>query len=139
MVVTFNLKNCKFFIEGIDYPGHVTVHGHMELAEQTTDAVENLEHANTQTERRLFLGPCIVLRRFVPTSAGLTTPFNMELRKRQSKQFGLLDEMESAAVASLKRAIIITPALLLPRTEGQYTLDINACDKQIECVLFQEQ
>lgn len=50
-----------------------------------------------------------------------------------------LDEEKRKAVDVLKDMLITPPVLALPPLNGKNTIDINACDTQVECVLIQEQ
>lgn len=61
------------------------------------------------------------------------------MREYQSETFGPLDIKESAPVAILEKALKSLPGLVISRTKDQYTLDTNACDKQIGVVLLQKQ
>lgn len=62
--------------------------------------------------------------------ARLIAALNNKLRRDQPKQFGPLTEEESAAVASLNKALISTPVLVLPKRKGWYTLNTNDCDEK---------
>lgn len=68
---TLNLKICMFFTETIDYLGDVIRPDRLELAERTTDAVEQWEKPMTWTELRSFIVICNVFRLFVPKFARL--------------------------------------------------------------------
>lgn len=132
--VTLKLKKCKFFAEISDYVGHVIQPGGMDLAENTTNAVEKFEEYTTQTKLRSFFGLCNMFRPFVPNFSRLGGPLNKKVRKDEPKQFGPLDEMEGTSVATLKKALTSPPALALPTSEGRYMFNTDACDKQGGCV-----
>lgn len=57
----------------------------------------------------------------------------------QPNQIRPIHKKESAATESLKEASITPVVLALPENSGLYTLYPNACDKQLGCVLLQEQ
>lgn len=126
---TLSLKKCRLFAENINYLRHVIWTGRFEPAEHTTNTVAKLKYTTTKMEPCSFLGLCNVFWRFVPKFARLVAPLNKKLRKNQTKHFGPLDKKESAAVASLKEALIQPSARDLPRSEGQSTLDTDICDK----------
>lgn len=137
--VTLTLKKCKLFADGIDYLCHVIRLRRLELAESTKDAVTKLESPTTRTELRCFLGLWNICRWFVPNFARLAVPLDRQLRKEQHDTFCLLDETEITAVTSSKEAFINLQALPLPRTKQRYTVDTDAFDKHIVCVLHQDQ
>lgn len=104
-----------------------------------TDAVTTLKRPSTLTEPRLFLGLCNVFTRIAPNFSILAAVPNNKLGKDQPKQFEPLDGEERAAVTLLKRFVIRSPVLALPRAKGWYRPNTDVCDKQIGCVLLQEQ
>ena len=137
--VTLKLKKCFFFTDKIDYLGHVIRPGKLQIAEHTTDAIRQLQAPTNLTELRSFLGLCNVFRRFVPNFARIAAPLNRKLRKGEPTVFGPLNEEEMGALEELKKRLIEPPILTLPRRDGRYTVDTDACDKQVGCVLLQEQ
>lgn len=50
-----------------------------------------------------------------------------------------LNEVGKKAVGVLKDKLVAPPVLALPQLAGQYTIDTDACDTQIGCVILQEQ
>lgn len=101
-----------------------------------TDAVTKPEHPTSQTELCLLLRLCNAFRQIVPNFARLAASFNNKFRKNQPKQFGTLDEQESATATLLNVAQMGPPVLSLPKTEGWYKLDTDAYDKQFGCILL---
>lgn len=79
--VTLKLKKYKSFAGINDYLGHVIRLNFLELAKDTTDAVEKLEHPTTQSELRSYLGLWSVLRQFIPNFARLAAPLNIILKR----------------------------------------------------------
>lgn len=63
----------------------------------------------------------------------------MKLGKGQMQMFdGLSDEATIASV-TLRTKLIVHPVLLLPGSQGDITVDTDACEKHIGCVLLQNQ
>lgn len=67
-----------------------------------------------------------------------SSPHYYELQKDHPKNFGPVNEKESVAGALFKEVLRRPPVLALSITKGQYTLDTNGYDKQIECEFLQE-
>lgn len=66
-------------------------------------------------------------------------PLNKQLQKCQPVGSSPLDETELSALEAFKTAHIQPPVLAVPDANGPHTLDRNACDVQIGCVLLQKQ
>jgi RNase H-like domain found in reverse transcriptase len=109
------------------------------VAEKNTLFIRTVQPPSTQSELRSLLGLCNVYRRFVPGFAKIASPLNALLRKGESPQLGPFDKNQLEACRTLKEKIISPPILLLPRAQGQYTLDTDASQDQIGCFIFQEQ
>ena len=88
---------------------------------------------------RSFLGLCNVYRRFVPNFSRIAKPLNQRLMKGQQTTWGDLNEEEQQACETLKDKLVNPPILVLPRLGRRYTIDTDACDVQVGCVLLQEQ
>lgn len=136
--VTLKLKKSSFLAETISYLGHVSRSGRIEIRTATTDAFGQLKNPTTQTEIRSFLGLCNIFRRFVPYLSKVAAPLNKKLCKDQLKSFPSLAVEEKQAVECLKDLLSNPPTHALPRATAHYTVDTNACDIQIGCVLLQK-
>ena len=79
--LSLKLKKCKFFATSVDYFGHVTRPGQLEVATKNTEAVKRFKEPTTQTEQRSFLGLFNIYRRFVPKFARIAAPLNAFLKK----------------------------------------------------------
>jgi len=137
--VTLKLRKCSLFADKVDYLGHVIRPGKLEVSEHTTDAVRDVKEPTTVTGIRSFLGLCNVFRRFVPNFARIAAPLNAKLRKGEPVSFGPFNDKEQEAFDTLKMRLISPPVIALPRGTGKYTVDTDACDRQVGCVLLQEQ
>lgn len=80
-----------------------------------------------------------VFRWFVSNFARLAALHNKKMGKDQPEHFGSLNVKESAAVVSVEGALISPSVLFLLKNKGLYILYTYSCDKQIKCVLYQEQ
>lgn len=137
--VTLRLKKCTFYTEKINYLGHVVKPGKLEIASHIADAIHDLKTPQTLTDLRSFLGICNVFRRFVPNFPIIAAPLSKKLMKNQPANLWELVAEELDALAILKEKLILPTILELLRFEGQFTLDTDAYDKQIGCVLVRKQ
>jgi hypothetical protein len=64
---------------------------------------------------------------------------NALLRKGESPRLGELSSEQLAAFEKLRDNLLNLPILAFSRVEVMFTLDIDACDEQIGCTLFQDQ
>lgn len=86
---------------------------------------------------RFSLGLCNLYRRFVPSFARLSSPLNKNLKEGVLLQFELYYTKRDA-VDVRKEKLVTLHVLALPRLNGQYRNDANACDAQVGCGLLQE-
>lgn len=61
------------------------------------------------------------------------------LRKGEPVCFGPLSEEKRDTMKKLQIKLISPSVLELPRFTGRYTVDTDACDRKVGCVLLQEQ
>lgn len=62
-----------------------------------------------------------------------------ELRMDQPTNFGPFNEEVLAAINAMKDALLSPPVLAIPIFIAHMTLDTDACDKRVGCVLLQKQ
>lgn len=124
--------------DAIDYLGHVIAPKRFYIATEKIDAVRNLKYPTTTTELRSFLELCSDCRQFVPNFSQMTALLNKRLKRGEQTTFELKDE-ERQTVEYMKEKLTTPAVLALPRSEGQLLIDTDACDKQVGCVLLQEQ
>lgn len=71
-----------------------------------------------------------------PNFARLADPIYEKVQKDQVTNFGQHDEEEIATINPLKGALVLPPVIALPKSSGHKTLDKDACDKQVGCLLL---
>lgn len=109
-----------------------------EVSTQTIQVIRGLEHPANLTELQSSLGLCNVFCRLVQKLA-VATPLNKKLRNGQPQTFDKLSNDEITALERLKIKLANPVVLELSLWQGDYTVDTDACDKQIGCDLLQEQ
>lgn len=137
--MTLKFNKCYFFTDTVDYLGHVIRPGKLEVASHTIDAIDGLNKPTTVTKLRLFLVFFNVFRRLVPNISIITSPLTNKLRKDEPATFDRIGKDKTEAFDSLKQRLMKLPVFGLPSLNGRYTTDTDASDKNIGCVLLQEQ
>lgn len=133
---TLNLKNCEFFTNCIDFSYQVIFPGRLEVSTGTIEAICRLQRATAMAELRSFLGLCNVLHGFFPNLASISAPLNKKIRKCKLQTFDGSTDDEITALETLKERLVELPGLALSHLQDDYTVDTNACNKQIRCALL---
>lgn len=81
---------------------------------------------------------CNVYCRFEPNLARVAALLNVHTSKNALKELPEPTEEELKAFQLLKEALTSPPILHLPDPNRPYSVDNDACDKQIGCAIFQE-
>lgn len=123
----------------VEYLGQMFRSRRLEIASHTMDAIRGLKKPANSTKH----WPCLRLRNvnqiFVLSFARLATPLNAMQQKHQGTALGTLSEKKTKLLSTLYNALIIPPVLTLCSTTVHMTLDADACNVQIDCVLLRQQ
>jgi transposase InsO family protein len=136
--VSLKLRKCSFFTKTVRYLGHVIQPGTLAIDDTSTASLKGARAPATQSEIRSFLGMCNVYRRFIKDFSHIAEPLNALLRAGQPETIATWGEKEEQAFRSLVEAICAPPILRLPRRNLPFTVDTDASDYQVGCVLFQD-
>ena len=82
---------------------------------------------------------CNVYRRFIKAYAHIAKLLTKLTSTKLPHVLPLLDAAQLAAFEYLKERLTSTPILALPRREGLFILDTDACAFQVGCTLLQQQ
>lgn len=104
-----------------------------------THVIKGLKAPKNITKRCLLFGLCNVFHQFVLSFAHIGAPQSQNLKKDQPTHFGALTADELNAIRELQNKLVSPLILELPYSGGSYTLDTDACNAQLGCVLIQEQ
>lgn len=123
----------------IDYLGHVIKPGRMDAGSHTNEAIRAFQATSNINESRFFHGLRNMPRCFLPYLAQFTADLNCKLQKPTTRLHWVIWRA-AQFFAYLEREACFTPmVLLLPRSYGTHTVDMNACARQVGCVLLQKQ
>lgn len=132
--MTLYMKKGVFFTNCIDYCIHVIRPGRLGVSTLTIHAVRGHKNPTNLTEVRSFLRLRKVLRLLVPNLACVSVPLNEKLRKRKLGILERLPNEKITALKTLKPKFMEPPVLAFTRSQGNYTVHIEACYKQIGCM-----
>ena len=135
-----NLKlkpsKCQILQTRIEFLGHVITKTGVETDPKKVSAVREWPTPKNVHDVRAFLGLCSYYRRFVPNFAADSAP--LCALTGALKKFEWTPEC-TAAMNALKEKLTTSPILALPRDAGGYTIDCDASNFGIGCVLSQGQ
>jgi len=80
-----------------------------------------------------------VYRRFIKDYAHIAKPLTKRTSKKLPHVLPPLDAAQMAAFEHLKERLTSTPILALPRRNGLFILDTDACAVQVGCTVLQQQ
>lgn len=129
---------CDFFTGIIDYLGHVIQPHCVEIATQTMNEIKGLRPPTKYRQALLFLQIVQFILSFRVQICTHSSPAYSEVEKDQPKYFAALSADEQNFMHEMWHKLVSTPILTLPYAEGRYTLDTDAPNFHVRCVLLQE-
>ena len=128
------LKKCAFWLDCIDFLGHVISGEGVTVDPQKIEAVVKWERPRNVTEVRSFLGLAGYYRRFVEDFSRIAAPMTALLHK--GTPYIWSDACE-ASFQQLKQRLVEAPILALPNSEDDFVIYSDASKRGIGCVLMQ--
>lgn len=136
--LTINLEKCEFCRPSLKYLGYLLDEQGLRTDPDKVAAMLNFPRPKTVTELKRFIGLVGWYRRFIPFFANLTAPITDLIKgKRKSQQI----EWNIAAEESfdkIKEALVSAPILASPNFNKTFTIQCDASDVGVGCVLTQE-
>lgn len=136
----FNLKlkpsKCHLLQQRVLFLGHILSKEGVATDPSKIRAVEEWTVPKNVRQVRSFVGLCSYYRRFIDEFAEIAKPLHYLTRKRVPF---LWDDECQHAFEELKKRLITSPILGLPRDGGRYVLDTDASAYAIGAVLSQKQ
>lgn len=134
--VTLKLKKQACFTNRIDYLDFVIKSGRHEVTNHRADAIRELKIPTKVIALRSYLRLCNGFRQFVPNFARITSPFSSRPKKTKQKEPRSLEENELKSLDALQETLLPPPVFTMPTGKGRFTLDTDACKRQVGCVMF---
>lgn len=135
--ITLKLQKCALFTNMIDYLGHISLSGWIDIANDTANAVRKRKAPTTVTGLRSLLAISSVFRSLVPNLARISSALSRSFKKTEANDLEPLEKDELLALDTPKKNSIWLPVLSLPKQIGLYTLDTDAGDEQVKRALLQ--
>lgn len=111
---TLRLKKYKYFIETIDYIGHVICSRFLEIVPRRTDARCGLQPVTRLTEPKPLPESCNVFELFNLNFACIIASLNEKRCKNKTSPFGTVSEKIMSLASKLRHAYISSPVFQLP-------------------------
>jgi len=137
--VSLKPSKCHLFQQEVEYLGSVVRPGQLPVNQNNIKILAQALPPRNQTELKSFPGMCNVYRRFIKAYAHIAKLLTKLTSTKLPHVLPLLDAAQLAAFEYLKERLTSTPILALPRREGLFILDTDACAVQVGCTLLQQQ
>ncbi|XP_022641613.1 uncharacterized protein LOC106773250 [Vigna radiata var. radiata] len=129
------LSKCEFWMEEVQFLGHVISAGGISVDPAKVQAVLQWERPKTVTEVRSFVGLAGYYRRFIENFSRIVAPLTQLTRK--DHPFAWTDKCESC-FQELKQKLTSAPVLTIPDTGKPFEVFCDASHQGLGCVLMQE-
>lgn len=133
------VKKCSFFKNSFNHLWYFIRFRRLEHDSHTTKAICPFKLPSIFTGLTSFLRLCNDLRQFIPDFGRIASPLNQRFNKVQPNPFALPNSKDLQAIYTLKIARMSPYVLPLPYSGGDMTLDADACNFQINCIMLQKQ
>ena len=129
-------EKCHLLAKEVLFLGHILSGEGVKPSPTKTDMILGWEVPKSTKEVRQFLGMASYYRRFIKDFAQIVSPLSKLTSK--SVKFSWSQQCQEA-FDSLKGALIGPDVMAYPLTDGEFSLDTDACDTAIGAVLSQVQ
>ena len=137
-------SKCEFLVKKLEFCGHIVGNGEIRPLVSKIDIIKNWPTPTTIHELRQFLGLASYYRRFIRGFAQICVPLfialqetDVEIRQKKYRPVAWNAKCEDA-FRTLKNALTNTPVLSQPDTTRPFTIETDASEWAIGCVLLQE-
>ena len=136
--VSLKPAKCHLFQQEVEYLGHFVRQGQLLVNQKNITILAQALPPRHQTELKSVLGMFDVYRRFIKDYANIAKPLTKLTSKKLQHVLPSLDAAQLAAFEYFKERLTSTPILALPRREGHFILDTDACAVQVGWTLLQQ-
>ena len=130
-----NLKKSEFFLEEIQYLGHIISKMGIRMDAKKLEVIKALPIPKNIHERRSFIGMCAYYRCFIAQFSSIAGPLHNLTKK--NVRF-VWSHKQEEAFKMLKEELILQPILVFPYLEKPFKVQCDACGHSLGAVLIQE-
>ena len=130
------ISKCRLLQREVVFLGHRVSAEGLSMDPGKIGAIREWPMPRCLREARSFLGLCSYYRKFVPDFSEIAAPLHA-LTRKNVRYLWSLDCQK--AFEELKRRLISSPVLALPRDDGEYILDTDVSESVVGAVLSQVQ
>lgn len=136
--LTINLNKCEFCRPSLKYLGFLIDRQGLRTDPEKIAAMINFQRPTTVTELKRFVGIVGWYRRFIPSYSSLTSPLTSLIKGKRKSQKISWDDKAEDAFRKIKEALVTAPILASPDFKKMFTIQCDASDVGVGCVLSQE-
>lgn len=129
------LEKCEFHVKETSFLGfNISTNG-LTMDKDKLKSINDWPVPKNIKELQGFLGLCNFYRKFITNFAKIMEPLRSLLRKNNTYKW---NDNANTAFNNLKKAFTCAPILIYPDTEKEFTVETDASDFAIGCILSQQ-
>ncbi|SPO29980.1 uncharacterized protein UTRI_10291 [Ustilago trichophora] len=142
-------SKCIFGTTSIEFCGHLVGQGNIKPLEDKVKLIRDWPRPTSIHDLRSFLGLCSYYRRYAKGFASITAPLfdllkvekgsGLDISSKNSRKVPVIwNDRADLAFRKIKGLLCSAPILRQPNPDSKYTIETDASDWAIGCVLLQE-
>ncbi|SPO23375.1 uncharacterized protein UTRI_02053 [Ustilago trichophora] len=142
-------SKCIFGTTSIEFCGHLVGQGNIKPLEDKVKLIRDWPRPTSIHDLRSFLGLCSYYRRYAKGFASITAPLfdllkvkkgsGLDISSKNSRKVPVIwNDRADLAFRKIKGLLYSAPILRQPNPDSKYTIETDASDWAIGCVLLQE-
>uniref|UniRef100_A0A1Y1K180 RNA-directed DNA polymerase n=2 Tax=Photinus pyralis TaxID=7054 RepID=A0A1Y1K180_PHOPY len=135
--LTVNIEKCDFCKSRLSYLGYVVDKDGLHTDPQKVEAISLYPKPKTVTDIKRFIGMCSWYRRFVYNFSTVIAPLSNLIKGKTKKQVVSWTREAEESFARIKSLLTSTPILSSPDFSKPFSLQCDASDFGLGCVLTQ--
>lgn len=136
--LTINLEKCEFCLSSLRYLGFLIDSQGLRTDPEKVSAMLNYPRPQSVTELKRFCGLVGWYRRFIPSFSSLTAPITNLIKGKRKLQKIEWNSEADVSFSKIKEALVSAPILARPDFQKRFSLQCDASDVGVGCVLTQE-
>lgn len=135
--LTINIEKCKFCQSSLAFLGYIVDKDGLHTNPEKVSAIQNLPIPKTYSDVKRIVGMASWYRRFIQNFSDLVAPLNNLIKGRKKGQKIQWTEDAEKAFEELKNRLSTAPVLANPDFTKIFTLQVDASNIALGCVLTQ--